>query len=162
DRAHQLGLAVLLDVVYNHLGPDGNYLGVYSPYFASARHHSPWGQAMNFDGEHSEMVRAFFIDNALHWLHEYHLDGLRLDATHAIVDDSPRHFLAELSERVRSAVTGRHVYLIAEDHRNLAKMVEPVARGGWGLDGVWADDFHHEMRRLLAGDHEGYYRDYSG
>jgi maltooligosyltrehalose trehalohydrolase len=162
DQAHQLGLAVLLDVVYNHLGPDGNYLGCYSPYYFSTRHHSPWGQALNFDGEHSCMVRAFFIDNALHWLHEYHLDGLRLDATHAIVDDSAHHFLAELSERVRSTITDRAVYLIAEDHRNLAKMVQPFGQGGWGLDGVWADDFHHQMRRLLAGDHEGYYADFAG
>jgi maltooligosyltrehalose trehalohydrolase len=161
-RAHQLGLAIFLDVVYNHFGPDGNYTGVYSPYFFSKKHHTPWGDAINFDGPQSPMVRAFFIENALHWIHEYHLDGLRLDATHAIMDDSPHHILAELAACVHESVTGRRVHLIAEDHRNLAHMVRPEKEGGWGLDGIWADDFHHELRRLLAGDSEGYYRDYSG
>jgi maltooligosyltrehalose trehalohydrolase len=162
DASHRQGLAVILDVVYNHLGPDGNYLGVYSPYYFSKRHHTAWGQALNFDGEHNQPVRAFFIENALHWIHEYHIDGLRLDATHAIKDDSPRRFLAELSAAVRASTPQRHILLIAEDHRNLATMVTPESRGGWGLDAVWADDFHHEMRRLLAGDHEAYYRDYTG
>jgi maltooligosyltrehalose trehalohydrolase len=162
DHAHQVGLAVLLDVVYNHLGPDGNYLGVFAPYLFSKTHQSPWGQAINFDAEHSDMVRALFLDNALYWLHDYHFDGLRLDATHAIVDDSPRHFLAELSTHVRAASAGRPVHLIAEDHRNLSQLVQSPEQGGWGLTGVWADDFHHELRRLLAGDCEGYYRDYAG
>ncbi len=162
DEAHRLGLAVLLDVVYNHLGPDGNYLAVYSPYYFSQRHHTHWGQALNFDGEHSEPVRAFFIANALHWIHEYHIDGLRLDATHAILDDSPRPFFAELAEKVHASVTGRQVLVVAEDHRNLAVLFKPAGEGGWNLDAVWADDFHHEMRRLLAGDHEGYFRDYQG
>ena len=161
DAAHGLGLAVLLDVVYNHLGPDGNYTGVYSPYYVSKKHHTPWGQAMNLDGGHAAAVRNFFIDNALHWIHEYHFDGLRLDATHALVDDSPRHFLAELTARLRASA-GKPVHLMAEDHRNLALLLRPERAGGWDLDGVWADDFHHEMRRLLAGDHESYYRDYTG
>jgi maltooligosyltrehalose trehalohydrolase len=108
------------------------------------------------------MVRAFFIENALHWVHEYHFDGLRLDATHALIDESERPFLAELSERVRATVSGREVLLIAEDHRNLVQLVRGRADGGWGLDAVWADDFHHQIRRALAGDHEGYYADYSG
>jgi maltooligosyltrehalose trehalohydrolase len=162
DAAHGLGLGVLLDVVYNHLGPDGNYLGRFSPYYFSTRHQTPWGDAVNLDGRESAMVRGFFIENALHWLHEYHVDGLRLDATHALIDDGPRHFLAELSGRVRSAVRGREVLLIAEDRRNLAHMLRPEADGGWGLDAVWADDFHHQMRRALAGDRQGYYRDYAG
>jgi maltooligosyltrehalose trehalohydrolase len=168
DRAHRLGIAVLLDVVYNHVGPDGAYLATFSPHYFSPRHRTPWGAAMNLDGRHSEMVRAFFIENALHWLHEYHLDGLRLDATHALIDNSPRHFLSELSGRVRRA--GRPaalrraapVLLIAEDHRNLATMLRAPRRGGWGLDAVWADDLHHHVRRALAGDHEGYYADFSG
>jgi maltooligosyltrehalose trehalohydrolase len=162
DSAHRLGLAVLLDVVYNHLGPDGNYLGVYSPYYFSKRHSTAWGAGLNFDGEHSAMVRGFFIENALHWIHEYHLDGLRLDATHAMKDDGPRHFLAELSANVSASAAGRPVHLIAEDHRNLAAMLRPENTGGWGLDAVWADDFHHQLRRHLTGDSEGYYRDFSG
>jgi maltooligosyltrehalose trehalohydrolase len=159
DRAHHLGLGVVLDVVYNHFGPDGAYLRTFSPWYFSRRHQTPWGEAINLDGEHSPMVRAFLIENALHWIYEYHVDGLRLDATHALVDDGARHFLAELADRVRATVRDRHVLLIAEDHRNLAR---PHADGGWGLDAVWADDFHHQLRRGLAGDHEGYYRDYTG
>jgi maltooligosyltrehalose trehalohydrolase len=162
DTAHGRGLAVLIDVVYNHLGPDGNYLGVYSPYYFSKRHPTAWGAALNLDGEHSAMVRAFFIENALHWINEYHFDGLRLDATHALVDEGARHFLAELSAAVHNSVTDRRVLLIAEDHRNLATLVKPEDEGGWGLDAVWADDLHHQVRRLLAGDHQGYYRDYAG
>lgn len=161
DAAHRLGLAVFLDVVYNHLGPDGNYASSFSPdYFTRARR-SPWGDAINLDGEGSRQVREFLIENALHWIHEYHLDGLRLDATHALADDSPRHFLAELSDRVRASLPARRrVALIAEDDRNLSAIVKPRAAGGWGLDAVWADDFHHQVRRLLAGDHEGYFADY--
>ena len=162
DCAHRYGLAVILDVVYNHFGPDGAYLGNFSPYYFSRHHHTPWGPALNLDGTHAGMVRAFFVENALHWLHEYHLDGLRFDATHALIDDSPRHLLAELSGCVRTSVAGRGVLLIAEDHRNLADMVRPEAEGGWGLDAVWADDFHHQVRRHLAGDCEGYYRDFTG
>lgn len=162
DRAHSLGLAVFLDVVYNHFGPEGNYVSKFSPYYFSVQHKNPWGQAINFDGDHSSMVRAFFFENALHWLHEYHIDGLRLDATHAIQDVRARHFLIELATRARESVHGRRVYVIAEDHRNLAAMVRPEGEGGWGLDGVWADDFHHDVRVALAGDNEGYYGDYEG
>jgi maltooligosyltrehalose trehalohydrolase len=162
DTAHRLGLAVILDVVYNHTGPDGAYLRRFSPYYFTSDRPSPWGAGINLDGEHSAQVRAFFIENALHWMHEYHIDGLRLDATHAMSDDGPRHFLAELTARVRASVQGRQVHLIAEDHRNLAVMVRPERESGWGLDAVWADDFHHQMRRLLAGDSEGYYGDFSG
>jgi maltooligosyltrehalose trehalohydrolase len=162
DEAHRLGLAVFLDVVYNHLGPEGNYLGVFSPHYASPVHENPWGRGMNFDGPSGEMVRNFFIENALHWVHEYHVDGLRLDATHAMVDTRSRHFVTELSTRVRESVGGRRVHVIAEDHRNLAHMVKGEGEGGWGLNGVWADDFHHKVRVALAGDNEGYYVDYDG
>jgi maltooligosyltrehalose trehalohydrolase len=161
DEAHRLGLGVLLDVVYNHFGPDGAYAGVFSPHYLSGTHTTPWGAAMNLDGESSRPVRDFFVLNARRWLAEYHLDGLRLDATHALVDEGPRHVLAELQGRVRAALP-RPVLLVAEDHRNLASLVQPEAEGGLGLDAVWADDFHHELRRLLAGDHEGYYADYAG
>jgi maltooligosyltrehalose trehalohydrolase len=162
NTAHGLGLAVFLDVVYNHLGPDGNYTGAYSPWYVSKNHRTPWGDALNFDGPHSQPVREFFIENALYWIHEFHIDGLRLDATHAILDDSPRHFLAELAERLHQSAPDRGIVIIAEDHGNLAHMISPIERGGWGLEGVWADDFHHQMRRLLAGDSEGYYSDYTG
>ena len=162
DTAHGLGIAVLLDVVYNHAGPDGSYLSRFSPYYFTNRHSSPWGEGVDVDGEYSAPVREFVIENALHWIHEYHMDGLRLDATHAIQDGSPRHLLAELTARVHESVSHRHVHVIAEDHRNLAMMVTPRRESGWGLDAVWADDFHHQMRRLLAGDSDGYYRDFSG
>jgi maltooligosyltrehalose trehalohydrolase len=164
DAAHAQGLAVFLDVVYNHLGPDGNYLGAFSPFYFTDRHQTPWGPAINFDGEHSQVVRQFFLENALYWLHEFHIDGLRLDATHAIVDDSPRHFLAELTDRVRESFAGskRRPLLIAEDSRNLARMMKPPRQDGWGLDAVWADDFHHQLRRALAGDRDGYFQDYGG
>lgn len=160
NTAHGLGLAVFLDAVYNHLGPDGNYTGVYSPYYMTDRHKTPWGDALNFDGAHSRPVRDFFLENALFWLHYYHFDGLRLDATHAILDDTPRHFLAELSDRVHAAFPERKIVLIAEDNQNLNTMLRPRDQHGWGLDGVWADDFHHVLRRILAGDDESYYRDY--
>lgn len=162
DTAHALGLGVFLDVVYNHLGPDGAYLSAFSPYYLTGRHRTPWGAALNFDGDHHMRVREFFIENALHWVHEYHADGLRLDATHAIADESRRHFLAELAARVRESAAGRRVLVVAEDHRNLSRMLKSESDGGWDVDAVWADDFHHECRRLLAGDLDGYYRDFSG
>jgi maltooligosyltrehalose trehalohydrolase len=162
NSAHERGLAVLLDVVYNHLGPDGNYLGAFSPFYFSNKEKTAWGTALNLDGAQSRPVREFFIENALHWIHEYHFDGLRLDATHALFDTSKRHFLTELAERVHDSVRDRQVLVIAEDHRNLATMIKPPAEGGWGLDAVWADDFHHQIRRCLASDHEGYYRDFTG
>ena len=163
DAAHAAGLAVLLDVVYNHLGPDGNYLRDYTRAYFTARHHTPWGEAINYDGPGSAEVRAFVIDNALYWAHEYHVDGLRLDATHAIVDDSPTHLLQEMAERVRASLPAdRHFLLIAEDERNEARLLQPVRDGGMGLDGVWADDFHHSVRVTLSGESDGYYRDYAG
>jgi maltooligosyltrehalose trehalohydrolase len=162
DRAHQAGIAVLVDVVYNHLGPDGAYLPAFNPEFFSPRHKSPWGNGVNLDGPGSENVRRFIIENALHWVHEYHVDGLRLDATHALVDASARHLLAELADAIHGLDFGRSVHLIAEDERNLATLVRPKANGGRGLDGVWADDFHHEMHRALTGEDAGYYADFSG
>jgi maltooligosyltrehalose trehalohydrolase len=162
DEAHNLGLAVFLDVVYNHFGPAGNYAFQFSSRFLTDAHKSDWGAAVNLDGEDSGLVRRFFVENALHWVHEYHFDGLRLDATHALRDESARHFLAELAERVRGSVADRRVLVVAEDNRNLARLLLPEEAGGWDLDGVWADDFHHEIRRLVAGDDEGYFRDYRG
>ena len=162
DTAHRLGLAVILDVVYNHFGPDGAYLTVFSPYYLSTKHRTPWGAAVNLDAHDSHHVRSFFIENALHWLTEYHLDGLRLDATHGLVDDSPCHFVRELALSVRESINNRAVLLIAEDERNLKTIVLPFDESGWGLDAVWSDDFHHQIRRLSAGDRDGYYQDFSG
>jgi len=162
DAAHGHGLAVILDVVYNHLGPDGAYAGRFSPHYFSRTHQSPWGAAVNLDGEHAAAVRGFFIENALHWLHEYRFDGLRLDATHAMVDESPRHVIRELTTTVRGSIDDRRILIVAEDDRNLAEIVRPAAEGGWGADAVIADDFHHEARRLAAGDADGYFVDYTG
>ncbi|PTL79843.1 malto-oligosyltrehalose trehalohydrolase [Vitiosangium sp. GDMCC 1.1324] len=162
DAAHAQGLAVLIDAVYNHFGPDGNYLRCYSPFYFTGRHHTPWGEAVNYDGEGSEVVRELVLSNVEMWIRDYHADGLRLDAAHAILDDGSSHLLGELAERARASAPGRRVLLIAEDERNDTRLVRPRARGGHGLDGVWADDFHHQMRRAFAGDNEGYYRDYTG
>lgn len=162
DRAHSFGMAVLLDVVYNHFGPDGNYTGQFSPFYVNSQHQTNWGPAINLGGEGSAMVRAFFIENARMWLHEYHFDGFRLDATHAFVDDGPRPFLEEFAEAVRASVPDRKLILIAEDHRNLDKIIRPTSEGGWDFDGVWADDFHHQIRRYLTGDHDGVFLDFRG
>jgi maltooligosyltrehalose trehalohydrolase len=163
DAAHARGMAVILDVVYNHFGPEGNYLpAVTSGRIYTERHHTPWGPAVNYDGAESAGVRHFIAGNAVHWAHEYHLDGLRLDATHAIVDDSEPHILRELAERVRAALPeGRHFVLFAEDERNERRLVMPPPEG-LGLDAVWADDLHHQLRRLAAGDEEGYFADFGG
>jgi maltooligosyltrehalose trehalohydrolase len=161
DAAHGLGIAVFLDVVYNHFGPVGNYALEFSSHYLSHRT-SAWAACVNLDGEKSEMVSEFFIENALHWIHEYHIDGLRLDATHALHDDKRPHFVERLAARVHSALPGRRIPLIAEDYRNLDGIIRPRWAGGWDLDGVWADDFHHQLRRHLAGDAEGYFRDYTG
>jgi len=160
NAAHMHGIAVILDVVYNHLGPDGAYLSVFSPYYFSTHHQTPWGGAINLDGEHSDQVRAFLTENALHWVHEYHVDGLRLDATHALVDTSTPHFLQALTGQLRTS-SARSLQVIAEDERNEARLVmDPPA--GFGLDGVWSDDFHHHVRRAVAGDRHGYFADFSG
>jgi maltooligosyltrehalose trehalohydrolase len=163
DAAHTLGLGVIVDVVYNHLGPDGNYLRDFATDYFTDRYHTPWGDAINYDGHNSAWVRRLMLDNARYWLREYHADGLRLDATHAIYDASPRHILAEITEAARAeAGPGRAIVLIAETGENDVRYLESVQDGGFGFDVVYADDFHHALRRYLVGDHEGYYADYDG
>jgi maltooligosyltrehalose trehalohydrolase len=159
DRAHALGLAVFHDVIFNHLGPDGSYSAAFGPMFTDA-HHTPWGSAINLDDEGSVHVRRLLLDNARMWLAEYHIDGLRLDATDQLYDDSPLHFLAELGQTVATLPGWRRI-LIAEDHRNLNTVVEPRQSGGYGLDGVWVDDFHHLIRNHIAGDEELYFAGYA-
>jgi maltooligosyltrehalose trehalohydrolase len=161
DAAHQQGLAVFLDVVYNHFGPEGNYLAQFGQY-STDRYHTPWGKAVNFDGPHSDAVRRFVIDNARMWVRDFHMDGLRLDAVHAIYDFGARHILAEIQAKVQEEARrrGRPAHVIAETNQNDVRLVDPPERGGHGLDGVWSDDFHHSVRALLTGDREGYYQDY--
>ena len=161
DAAHQAGLAVILDVVYNHLGPEGNYLGNFGPYFTD-RYRTPWGMAINYDGPDSDAVRQFVIDNARMWVRDFHIDGLRLDAVHAIYDLSPRHILAEIQAAVQreAARAGRLVHVIAESNQNDVRLIRPRERGGYGLDGVWSDDFHHSVHALLTGERDGYYLDF--
>lgn len=162
DRAHALGLAMILDVVYNHVGPDGSSLERFSSRYLSRTRRTPWGRALNLDGPDSEPVRELLVENALHWVHEYRFDGLRFDAVRALIDDSPRHLLAELQARVRDTAAPRSVLMIAEDSRNRVDLLQPESEGGWGLDAVWADDLHHQLRVGLAGDRGGYYRDFTG
>lgn len=161
DAAHGHGIAVVLDVVYNHLGPEGNYLGQFGPYFTD-RYHTPWGPAVNFDGRGSDGVRRYFIDNALMWITDFHIDALRLDAVHAIYDASARPFLAELAEAVhaRAAELGRQVHLIAESDLNAPRFVRSVELGGYGLNAQWSDDYHHALHALLTGERQGYYEDF--
>lgn len=161
DACHQAGLAVVLDVVYNHLGPEGNYLRDFGPYFTD-RYCTPWGSALNFDGAENEGVRRFFIENALQWIDDFHIDALRLDAVHAIIDCSARPFLEELSDSVRERgeQLGRRPYLFGESDLNDPRLVRPSALGGHGLDAVWSDDFHHAAHSLLTGETSGYYADF--
>lgn len=162
DAAHSRGISVILDVVYNHLGPEGNYLGAFGPFF-TGRYHTPWGEAINFDDAYSAPVREFFVQNALYWIEEFHVDALRLDAVHGIFDFSAYHFLAELRERLRdsSRRTGRNYYVIAESDLNDARLLHAPASGGFGLDAQWSDDFHHSVHTLLTGEKSGYYADFS-
>lgn len=160
DEAHQHGLAVFLDVIYNHLGPDGAYVAAFAPMFTD-KHSTPWGPAINLDDEHSEGVRSFFIDNAIHWLTEYRFDGLRLDATHALVDDSDVHFLEELAVAVEGIGEGPPRLLIAEDSRNVNTLIRSRADGGYGLHGMWTDDFHHLVRHITTGESDGYFADFA-
>lgn len=161
DAAHARGLAVCLDVVHNHLGPSGNYLSVYGPYFTD-RHHTPWGEAVDLDGPTSAEVRRFVIDNAVRWLRDFHLDALRLDAVHALLDDSPRHLLDELSDEVDtlSRELGRPLSLVAESDLNDVAMITPTASGGRGMTAQWADDVHHAVHALLTRERQGYYVDF--
>ena len=161
DACHCRGLAVVLDVVYNHLGPEGNYLHSFGPYFTD-RYRTPWGEAVNFDGPDSDPVRHYFIANALYWLTEYHIDALRLDAVHGIYDFSARHFLRELAETVhrQGEALGRQVHVIAESDLNDVRLINPPESGGYGLDAQWNDDFHHALWALLTGERAGYYGDF--
>ena len=161
DACHRQGVAVILDVVYNHLGPEGNYLRDFGPYFTD-RYKTPWGEAINFDGPFSNEVRNYFISNALYWFETYHMDALRLDAIHGIYDMSARHFLLELAQRVKdlSQRLGRKCSLIAESDLNDSRVARPEEKGGFGLDAIWCDDFHHSIHTLLTGEEGGYYMDF--
>ncbi len=161
DACHTRGLAVTLDVVYNHLGPEGNYLHAFGPYFTD-RYRTPWGDAVNFDGPNSDQVRHYFIANALYWISEFHVDALRLDAIHGIYDFSALHILQELTDAVHRTGTslGRRVHVIAESDLNDVRVISTPAAGGYGLDAQWNDDFHHALRALLTGDRTRYYNDF--
>jgi maltooligosyltrehalose trehalohydrolase len=161
DACHARGLGVVLDVVYNHLGPAGNYLAKFAPYFTK-KYAPTWGEALNYDGADSENVRRFFCDNALMWLRDFHFDGLRLDAVHAIYDFSAQHFLEQLKLEVEqlSAQTGRHLFLIPESDLNDPRLLWPRERGGFNLDAQWSDDFHHALHTVLIGEKNGYYSDF--
>ncbi len=161
DACHREGLSVLLDVVYNHLGPEGNYLNVFAPYFTRA-YQTPWGEALNFDGPASDNVRRFFVDNALYWVCEFHIDGLRLDAIHGIFDFSAWHILEELTSAVhgQALLRGRKVHVIAESDLNDVRVIKPRSEGGYGLDAQWLDEFHHSLRTLLVESRRGYLADF--
>jgi len=164
NLAHQHRMCVILDVVYNHLGPDGNYLEKLARNYFTDRHINEWGRAINFDGEQCGPVREFFVSNAGYWIEEYHLDGLRLDATQAIQDDAPpsRHILTEIGRRSRAAGTNRQIIVIAENEPQHSQLCRPVDQGGYGLDGLWNDDYHHAAIVALTGRQEAYYSDYNG
>lgn len=162
NEAHRLGLGVILDVVYNHLGPDGNYLGCYTDHFFTKKYANEWGESLNFDGEDSGPVREFIAKNAYFWIDEYHLDGLRLDATQQIFDDSPEHILTVIGREVRAAANGRDTLVVNENERQEARLVRPVDEGGCGLDAIWNDDFHHSARVATTGHNEAYYSDHKG
>lgn len=161
DACHAAGIAVLVDVVYNHLGPEGNYLARFGPYFTD-HYRTPWGSALNFDGPHSDEVRWFFIDSALRLLEEFHVDGLRVDAVHAIYDASAQPFLQELTATLhaRAAALRRRFVVIAESDLNDARVLHPPLLGGLGMDAQWSDDFHHALHALVTGEREGYYADF--
>lgn len=164
DRAHALGLAVLLDVVYNHLGPDGNYLRQYADQYFTDRYENEWGEALNFDGQDASPVREYFIANAGYWIEEFHFDGLRLDATQAIHDAARHddHVLLAITRRARTAGAGRSIIVIAENEPQHSKLVRPTELGGFGMDALWNDDFHHSAMAALTGRNEAYYTDYFG
>jgi maltooligosyltrehalose trehalohydrolase len=162
DRAHGAGLGVLLDVVYNHFGPDGCYLREFSSAWFSERHRSEWGDAINFDGADAAPVREFIVANAGYWIEEFHLDGLRLDATQSIHDASPEHVLVAIARRARQAAGGRTILIVAENEPQQTRLVRPRAVGGYGLDALWNDDFHHVAHVAVTGRREAYYSDYRG
>ena len=161
DSCHRKGLAVLLDVVYNHFGPEGNYLSLFGPYFTE-KHETPWGAAVNYDDCGCEAMRRMVLQNVRHWIELYHLDGLRLDAVHAIRDESPKHILREIGETAAqlSESLGRKIVIIAETDENDVKLINPPGQSGYGLDAQWMDDFHHCVHTILTGENRGYYADY--
>jgi maltooligosyltrehalose trehalohydrolase len=162
DRAHALGLGVILDVVYNHFGPDGNYCGIFAKDFFTDRHKTDWGAAINYDGPQAQPVRDFVCANAAYWIEEFHLDGLRLDATQNIYDSSKRHILADVAQAARRAAGKRAILLIAENEPQESRLVQPESAGGCGLDALWNDDYHHSASVALTGRNEAYYTDYRG
>ena len=161
-EAHRCRIAVILDVVYNHFGPDGNYVGQFSADYPTDRHPNDWGEALNFDGDRSAPVREFFVANAGYWIDEFHFDGLRLDATQQIFDSSPEHVLTAVAGRVREAAAGRDTIIVAENEEQDTRLARAPARGGYGLDALWNDDFHHSAFVALTGRNEAYYTDYLG
>ena len=162
NRAHELGLMVILDVVYNHFGPDGNYLGDFSKDYFSTKYKCEWGEALNFDGENSSPVREYFVSNARYWIREFHFDGFRFDATQQIFDETEPHILAELSQAARDAAGEKSIYLVGENEPQHTKLARSVEFGGMGLDALWNDDFHHSARVAATGQREAYYLDYRG
>ena len=160
DHAHSLGLGVILDVVYNHFGPSGNYLTQFTPHYFTDKYKNDWGAALDF--ETSPGVRSYFVDNGAYWVEELHFDGLRLDATQNIEDASPKHVLAELGERARAAAGKRSIVIVSENEPQHTKLARPPAQGGYGLDGLWNDDFHHSARVALTGHSEAYYSSTKG
>jgi maltooligosyltrehalose trehalohydrolase len=162
DAAHGIGVGVILDVVYNHLGPDGNYLACFAPEYFTDKYKNEWGEAINFDGDGSAEVRAFFIANAAYWVGEYHFDGLRLDATQSIFDASSEHVIVALSRAAREAAGRRSIILIAENEPQHTELVRRPEEGGYGLDALWNDDFHHSALAALTGRNEAYYEDHAG
>lgn len=162
DRAHAAGLGVILDVVYNHLGPDGNYLPQFSDDYFSRKHHCDWGEALNFDDANSEPIRELSTANAAYWIDEFHLDGLRLDATQQVYDDSKEHILAAIVRSARAAARNRSIFIVGENEPQHARLVRPLDHGGYGLDALWNDDFHHSALVALTGRNEAYYTDYKG
>lgn len=163
DACHRHGMAVVLDVVYNHVGPEGNYLAEFAPFFNDA-YKTPWGEAINYDGPDSDGVRRYIIDNALYWLTEFHIDALRLDAIHGIFDFSALHILREMSEAfaAQARLLGRSAYLIAESDLNDVRVIDAPSNGGHHIDAQWLDDFHHSVHTALTGDSRGYFADYNG
>ncbi|HEY3593494.1 MAG TPA: alpha-amylase family glycosyl hydrolase, partial [Polyangiaceae bacterium] len=162
DRAHTLGIGMILDVVYNHFGPDGNYVSQFSDSYFSQKHKTDWGTALNYDGPGCQGTREFVVANATHWIREYHLDGLRLDATQDIYDDSEHHVLSDIVRAVREAAGSRSTIVVAENEPQDARLVRPQSEGGYGLDGLWNDDYHHSAMVALTGRTEAYYTDYRG